>query len=211
MESPTTPACAGGEGSVSEPVERADSGSDSSRSAREADGSGRVDIEIRRATITDVPLILRFVRELADYERLADQVTATEEGLRETLFGDAPKAEVVFAMVDGEAAGFALFFHNYSTFLARSGLFLEDLYIRPEFRRRGIARDLLTRLAAIAVNRECGRFEWNVLDWNESAQQFYESLGARPMSDWTTYRLTGDALRALAARQDGRRADRVGD
>ena len=170
-----------------------------------------VPITIRVAEPSDAALILTFIRELAEYERLAHEVVATEEAIRQTVFGDRPRAEVLIAEADGQPAGFALFFHNYSTFLARSGLFLEDLYVRPEFRRRGIARDLLTRLAAIAVSRDCGRFEWNVLDWNESAQQFYESLGARPMSDWTTYRLAGDALRALAARQDGRRADRIGD
>ncbi len=167
-------------------------------------------ITIRLAEPSDAALILTFIRELAEYERLAREVVATEDAIRETLFRDRPLAEVLIAEADGQPAGFALFFHNYSTFLARSGLFLEDLYVRPTFRRRGIARDLLTRLAALAVTRNCGRFEWNVLDWNESAQRFYESLGARPMADWTTYRLTGDALQALAARQ-GHRADRLGD
>ena len=168
-------------------------------------------ITIRAAQPSDAGLILTFIRELADYERLAHEVVATEDSIRQTVFGEHPRAEVLIAHVDGQPAAFALFFHNYSTFLARSGLFLEDLYVRPEFRRRGIARDLLARLAAIAMDRDCGRFEWNVLDWNESAQRFYESLGARPMSDWTTYRLTGGALQALAARQDGRRADRNGE
>jgi GNAT superfamily N-acetyltransferase len=165
---------------------------------------------IRNAEPSDTALILSFIRELAQYERLAHDVVATEDAIRETVFGSRPRAEVLLAEADGQAAGFALFFHNYSTFLARPGLFLEDLYVRPEFRRRGIARELLTRLAAIAVDRQCGRFEWNVLDWNESAQRFYETLGARPMSDWTTYRLTGEALQALGARGDSR-ADRRDD
>ena len=165
---------------------------------------------IRSAEPSDTSLILSFIRELAEYERLAHEVVATEDAIRQTVFGDHPRAEVLIAEAEGHAAGFALYFHNYSTFLARPGLFLEDLFVRPEFRRRGIARELLTRLAAIAVERQCGRFEWNVLDWNESAQRFYEALGARPMSDWTTYRLTGAALQALAARSDSR-ADRCGD
>ena len=170
-----------------------------------------VPITIRPAEPSDAALILTFIRELAEYERLAHEVVATEDAIRQTVFGDRPRAEVLIAEADGHPAGFALFFHNYSTFLAQSGLFLEDLYVRPAFRRRGIARDLLTELATVAVMRNCGRFEWNVLDWNESAQRFYESLGARPMSDWTTYRLTGEALQALAARQNDRRGDRSGD
>ena len=155
------------------------------------------DVVIRQGTPADVPLILTLIRELADYERLLHEVVATEEMIHASLFGPKPVAEVLIAEADGTAAGFALFFHNYSTFLARPGLFLEDLFVRPQFRRRGIGRMLLTRLAALAVERGCGRFEWNVLDWNEPAQRFYESLGARPMSDWTTYRVTGDALAAL--------------
>ncbi|MGE0447669.1 MAG: N-acetyltransferase family protein [Vicinamibacterales bacterium] len=155
-------------------------------------------VTLRIAEPRDAALILTFIRELADYERLRHEVVATEERVRDTLFGDRPRAEVLIADVDGNPAGFALFLHNYSTFLARPGLFLEDLYVRPAFRRRGIGRRLLTRLAAVAVERGCGRFEWNVLDWNESAQRFYESLGARPMTEWTTYRLTGEALAALA-------------
>ena len=158
------------------------------------------DVALRIAEPRDVPLILTFIRELAEYERLAHEVVATEEAIHNSVFGARPHAEVLIAEADGQPAGFALFFHNYSTFLARPGLFLEDLYVRPAFRRRGIGRALLTRLASIAVERGCGRFEWNVLDWNESAQRFYESLGARPMSDWTTYRLTGEPLAALAAR-----------
>jgi GNAT superfamily N-acetyltransferase len=151
-------------------------------------------ITLRAATAADVALICTFIRELAEYERLLHEVVADEAALLRTLFGDRPRAEVLIAEADGAPAGFALFLHNYSTFLAKPGLFLEDLYVRPAYRRRGIGRQLLTRLAALAVERGCGRFEWNVLDWNESAQRFYESLGARPMSEWTTYRLTGDAL-----------------
>ena len=155
-------------------------------------------VTLRLAEPRDAALILTFIRELAEYERLLHDVVATEERVRETLFGTRPRAEVIIAEADGQPAGFALFLHNYSTFLARPGIFLEDLYVRPVFRRRGIGRRLLARLAAIAVERGCGRFEWNVLDWNESAQRFYESLGARPMTDWTTYRVTGEPLAALA-------------
>ena len=157
-------------------------------------------ISIRAAVPEDVPLILTFIRELAEYERLADQVTATEQALRDSLFGPRPHAEVLIAEVDGQPAGFALYLHNYSTFLARPGLYLEDLYVRPAFRRQGIGRQLLTRLARLAVERGCGRFEWNVLDWNEPARRFYESLGAVPMSDWTTYRVAGPSLHELAQR-----------
>jgi len=157
------------------------------------------DVTIRQATPSDVPLILTFIRELAEYEKLAHEVVATEDAIRDTLFGSRPRAEVLIAAAGGAPAGFALYLHNYSTFLARPGVFLEDLYVRPAYRRLGIGRTLLTRLAAIAVERQCGRLEWNVLDWNESAIAFYKSLGATPMSEWTTFRLTGDPLAALAA------------
>jgi GNAT superfamily N-acetyltransferase len=156
-------------------------------------------VEIRSASLADVPLILRFIRELAEYEKLADQVVATEAGVRETLFGDAPKAEVVFAVVDGAEAGFALFFHNYSTFLGRLGIYLEDLYVRPELRGRGIGRALLRHLARTALDRGCGRLEWSVLDWNEPALAFYRSIGAKPVEGWTVHRIAGDALERLAA------------
>ena len=156
-------------------------------------------ITIRPAGPDDVPTILACIRGLAEYERLAHEVTATEAELRESLFGARPQAEVLLAL-DGEMAlGFALFFHNYSTFLARRGLYLEDLFVFPEHRARGVGRALLARLAALAVERRCGRLEWSVLDWNVDAIRFYESLGARPMSEWTVYRVTGDALRRLAA------------
>ena len=155
-------------------------------------------LTIRSAAAADVPLVLRFIRDLAEYERLPHEVVATEPLLRETLFGPEPGAEVLLAEVDGEPAGFALFFHNFSTFLGRRGLYLEDLFVRPEARGRGVGRALLARLAAIARARGCGRFEWSVLDWNEPAIGFYRALGAVPMSDWTVYRVTGDALDRLA-------------
>ncbi len=158
-----------------------------------------VAVEIRPATIHDVPLILRFIRALAEYERLAHECVATEASLHDSLFGERPGAEVRLAFVNGTPAGFALFFHNYSTFLAQSGLYLEDLFVDPPFRGRGVGRALLAHLAAIAQSRRCGRFEWSVLDWNTSAIGFYEKLGARGMHDWTVFRLTGESLTALAA------------
>ncbi|HEX8452863.1 MAG TPA: GNAT family N-acetyltransferase [Longimicrobium sp.] len=157
-------------------------------------------IEIRAAGVEDVPLILHFIRRLAEYERLAHEVVATEEGLREGLFGARPGAEVVIAEWEGTPAGFALFFHNFSTFLGRPGLYLEDLFVEPEHRGRGIGRALLAHLARLAVERGCGRLEWWVLDWNEDAIRFYRSLGAVSMDDWTVYRVTGDPLRTLAER-----------
>jgi GNAT superfamily N-acetyltransferase len=157
-------------------------------------------LSIAPATPDDVPLILALIRGLAEYERLAHECVATEEGLRETLFGERPQAEVVIARLGEAPAGFALFFHNYSTFLARRGLYLEDLFVFPEFRGRGVGEALLAHLARLAVDRQCGRFEWWVLDWNEPAIRFYERLGAAPMRDWTVFRLTGEALERLAAR-----------
>lgn len=156
------------------------------------------DLVIRAATVADTPIILELVTALAEYERIADGLVATEERLRESLFGPSPEAEVVLAEVDGRSAGFAIFFHNYSTLLARKGIWLEDLFVRPEHRGRGIGRRLLEHLAGLAVERECGRLEWWVLDWNESAIRFYRSLGAEPQSDWTMFRVTGAALRDLA-------------
>ena len=160
-----------------------------------AEASG---LDIRFARAGDTALVLDFIRGLAEYERLAHEVEADEDGLRETLFGDRPAAEVLIAELDGEPAGFALFFHNYSPFLARPGLYLEDLFVKPELRGNGIGRRLLARLAQIAVERGCGRFEWSVLDWNEPAIRFYEKLGARPMNGWTIFRVTGSALDELA-------------
>lgn len=156
-------------------------------------------ITIRRAEAHEVPLILSFIRDLAEYERLSHEVVATEKGLRETLFGPRPHAEVVFALLDGEPVGFALFFHNYSTFLGQPGIFLEDLFVRPQARGHGVGKVLLQWLARTAVERNCGRLEWNVLDWNEPAIGFYRKLGARPMDEWTTFRLTGAELQALAS------------
>jgi len=157
---------------------------------------------LRPATVADVALILDLIRGLAEYERLPNEVVATEEGLRTSLFGPVPAAEVVIAEVDGIAAGFALFFHTYSTFLGRRGLWLEDLFVRPAYRGQGIGRTLLVHLAEVAVARGCGRLEWSVLDWNESAIGFYRALGAVPMDEWTTFRVTGDALRRLAGGDD---------
>lgn len=155
-------------------------------------------LSLRPAIPADVPLIRTLIQGLAEYERLAAECVATEDGLRASLFGPSPDAEVVLAFLDGAPAGFALFFHNYSTFLARRGLYLEDLFVLPELRGKGVGTALLQHLARLAMERECGRFEWAVLDWNEPAIRFYESLGAVPMTDWTTYRLTGEALALLA-------------
>lgn len=158
---------------------------------------------IRSATEEDVPLILTFIRDLARYEKLEHEVVATAETLRATLFGQPRFAEVLFGEEDGQPVAFALFFHNYSTFVGRPGLYLEDVFVRPEFRGRGYGKAMLARLASIAVERNCGRFEWAVLDWNTSAIAFYESLGAGAVDEWTIFRITGAALRELAA-QDQR-------
>lgn len=156
-------------------------------------------LHIEPATPGDVPTILQLIRELADFERLLHEVTATEAQLREGLFGPKPSAEVIMGRVQpgGEVAGFALFFHNYSTFLARPGIYLEDLYVRQQFRGRGYGEELLRHLARLALQRDCGRLEWSVLDWNRRAIDFYKSLGAVPMNEWTTYRVTGAALQKL--------------
>ena len=164
---------------------------------------------IVEAGIDDVADILGFIRDLAKFEKLEREVAATERSLRETLFGPRKYAEVVFVEEEGERVGFAIFFHNYSTFLGRPGLYLEDLYIRPEKRGQGYGKLLLRHLAGLAVARGCGRLEWWVLDWNRGAIDFYRSLGAEPMSDWTVYRLSGDALRASGVVGGGRlKADR---
>ncbi len=155
-------------------------------------------ITIRPATRADVPLVLEFIRALARYERLEHEVLATEADLGEALFGERRHAEVVFACSDGKAVGFALFFHNFSTFRGRPGIYLEDLFVLPEARGRGIGRRLLAYLARTAVERRCARLEWAVLDWNEPSIRFYRSLGAVPMDEWTLFRLTGDALALLA-------------
>jgi len=154
---------------------------------------------IRPATPADLPLILGFIRGLAEYEKLLHEVEATEDKLRATLFGPQPAAECVLAFADGQApAGFAIFFTNYSTFLAKPGIYLEDLFVRPEFRSRGIGKALLLHLARLANQRGCGRLEWAVLDWNQPAIDFYESLGAERKKDWTICRLTGAALTQYA-------------
>lgn len=155
-------------------------------------------ISVREAREEDVPLILSLIGELAEYEKLSGEVVATEEGLRENLFGERRYAEVLIGERDGTPAGFALFFHNFSTFLGRPGIYLEDLYVRPEFRGAGIGRALLASLARLAVDRGCGRLEWWVLDWNEPSIGFYRKLGAVPMDDWTVYRVSGRALEELA-------------
>jgi GNAT superfamily N-acetyltransferase len=148
----------------------------------------------------DVPLILSFIRKLAEYERLAHAVVASEEGLTEALFGPRPAAEVILTEWEGEPAGFALFFTTFSTFVGRPGLYLEDLFVEPWLRGKGIGKALLLRLAQLAVERGYGRVEWSVLDWNEPAIGFYRSLGAVPMDEWTVYRLSGEALERLAGR-----------
>lgn len=153
---------------------------------------------IRPANEEDIPLILQFIRELAEYEKLAHEVEATEAQLRETLFEKPLAGEVVLGMAANEAVAMALFFHNYSTFLARPGLYLEDLYVRESQRGRGFGRAMLIHLAKLARERGCGRFEWSVLDWNTPAIGFYQKLGAKPMDGWTVYRVSGDALVNLA-------------
>ena len=155
------------------------------------------DVTFRFARREDVPLILRFIRDLADYEGMLDQVVADKATLEEWIF-DRKKAEVLFALAEGKEVGFALFFHNFSTFLGRAGLYLEDLFVLPAYRGKGYGKALLKRLAAIAVERGCGRMEWWCLDWNQSSIDFYRAMGAEPMSDWTVYRLAGDTLRNLA-------------
>jgi GNAT superfamily N-acetyltransferase len=153
---------------------------------------------IRHAGEDDVSLILWFIKGLAEYERLSHEVVATEEGLRETLFGENPMAEVVIGEFNHQPVGFALFFHNFSTFLGRPGIYLEDLFVVPEMRGRGFGKSLLQFLARLTVERNCGRLEWAVLDWNEPAIQFYESLGARLMKEWVINRLSGESLSQLA-------------
>jgi GNAT superfamily N-acetyltransferase len=155
-------------------------------------------ISITPATPADVPTILAFIRELAEYEKLSDRVTATEQLLHETLFGPRPYAEVLMARLDGSPVGYALFFHNYSTFLARPGVYLEDVYVRPAFRGRGVGKALLREVARVARQRNCGRLEWSVLDWNKPSIDFYLSLGATPLDDWTMYRMDEAAIAALA-------------
>lgn len=154
---------------------------------------------IRAAVEADVPLILQLIRELAEFEHLSHEVAATETALREHLFGPRPYVEVLIASIEQHPAGFALFFHNYSTFLAKPGIYLEDLYVREDWRNHGVGTALLQAVRQLAVARSCGRYEWSVLNWNQRAIDFYEKMGAKPMSEWTIYRLTGDALQRDAS------------
>jgi GNAT superfamily N-acetyltransferase len=156
-------------------------------------------LSIRPASATDIPLIAQFIRDLAEYERLAHEVRFDEAVLEAKLFGPRPFAEVLIGEIEGVAQGFALFFHNFSTFEGKPGVYLEDLFVRPEARGAGLGKALLKKLAAIAVERDCARLEWSVLDWNEPAIQFYKALGAKPMDEWTVYRVDGAALTGLAA------------
>lgn len=153
---------------------------------------------IRSAEIEDIPVVLQLIRDLATYERAPNDVTATEEQLRKVLFGEKPSAEVLIAREGDTPVGFAVFFHNFSTWLGRPGLYLEDLFVQPEKRGKGYGRALLQNLARIAHERGCGRMEWAVLDWNDPAIQFYKKLGALPMEEWTVFRLTGDGITQLA-------------
>ncbi len=154
---------------------------------------------VREAVIADIPLILSFIRKLAEYEKLAADVVATEEMLRQQLFGDSPKAHVVFAVVEGVEVGFALYFYNFSTFLGRAGLYVEDIFVDEAHRGKGIGKGLYGHLAAKAVGEGCGRMEWWVLNWNTPSIAFYEGIGARPMSEWTVYRLDGPELKGFAS------------
>jgi len=158
----------------------------------------RRDIEIRPATEEDVGVVLTFIRHLADYEQLSDLVSATEEGLAEALFGERPGAEVLLAYMDGVPAGFAVYFHNFSTFLGRRGMWLEYIFVEPPMRGKGVGKSLLLAVARIAHERGCGRFEWAALDWNTPAWEFYRALGAAPLEDWTMFRVTAATLEKLA-------------
>jgi GNAT superfamily N-acetyltransferase len=157
-------------------------------------------LSIRPVRAEEVDLVMQFIRELAEYERLAHEVTATTDTIRAALFGPRPYAEAVFGCLDGVPCGFALYFHNFSTFLGKPGLYLEDLYVRPAARGRGLGTRMLAWLARLALERGCGRFEWAVLDWNEPALKVYHDLGARPARDWILHRVTGEALAQLAAK-----------
>jgi GNAT superfamily N-acetyltransferase len=165
-------------------------------------------VTLRDATIDDVPVILHFIRSLAEYEKLLHEVRADEESLRRSLFGEKKRAYVVLAEVEGKPAGFALYFYNFSTFLGQPGLYVEDLFVEPAYRGSGIGKALFEHLAAIAKAEGCGRMEWWVLDWNEPAIQFYRSLGAVPMDEWTVFRLTGEALGKLADSESARDTER---
>jgi len=160
------------------------------------------DLRIRPARVQDVPIILQLIRDLATYERAPDEVTATEEQLVDVLFGDKPAADVLLAFEGDSPVGFAVYFYNFSTWLGRAGLYLEDLFVKPENRGKGYGRALLVELAKIARDRGCGRMEWAVLDWNEPAIKFYRALGAQPMHEWTVFRLTSEEIAKLADAAD---------
>lgn len=155
-------------------------------------------LTLRLATQPDAALILHYIRKLAEYEKRLDEVTATESAVTQTLFGEKPAAEVLILELEGQPVGFALFFHNYSTFLAAPGIYLEDVYVDPEYRGRGIGKSVFVYLARLALERGCGRFEWSVLTWNEPAIRFYEKLGSKAKTQWTIYQQSGEALRRLA-------------
>jgi GNAT superfamily N-acetyltransferase len=161
--------------------------------------TGTPGFQIKSATEADIPIILSFIKRLARYERLSHEVVATEQLLRKTLFGSRPTAEVAIGYLETKAVGFVLFFHNYSTFLGKPGLYIEDLFVDEEYRRRGCGRALLLHVARLAKERDCGRLEWAVLDWNQPAIDFYKKLGALTMSEWTVFRITGKRLDRLAA------------
>lgn len=163
-----------------------------------SDHINKMTLTIRPATAGDLPLFAQFIRDLAEYERLAHEVRFDEAVLGDRLFGARPYAEVLIGEIDGEPQGFALFFHNFSTFEGKPGVYLEDLFVRPEARGTGLGKALLSALAQIAIERDCARLEWSVLDWNDPAIQFYKKLGARPMDEWTIFRVDGDALSTLA-------------
>ena len=158
--------------------------------------------EIRTATIHDVPLILSFIKELAEYEKLLHEVAATEEILRETLFGENANCKVIFGYLDDQAVSFALYFYNFSSFLGRPGIYLEDIYVKPELRNKGIGKKMLRYVAQLAKKNNCGRLEWSVLDWNEPAIKFYHSIGAISMDEWTVQRVTDSALDVLATLEE---------
>ncbi len=160
--------------------------------------TSKPDIKLRIAEEKDVAVILNFIKELAEYEKLSHEVNANEELLRKTLFGDKKFAEVIIAEYKNEPAGFALFFHNYSTFLGKPGIYLEDLFVKVDLRGKGIGKILLAYLGKLAVERDCGRIEWAVLDWNEPSINFYKNLGAKPMDEWTVFRVAGDSIKNLA-------------
>ena len=157
------------------------------------------DLALRIAEPRDVSLILKLIKELAEFEHLTHEVSATEAALQQHLFGPRPYSEVLLAFVGDEPAGFALYFHNYSTFLSKPGIYLEDLYVRDQFRAQGIGTALLTTVGELAVERGCGRYEWSVLNWNKRAIEFYEKMGARPLSEWTVYRVAGEALKKFGS------------